>query len=444
MHMVDIIAKKRDGQALSKAEIDWCIAGFTAGDIPDYQAAAWLMAVLLRGMTSDEVVNLTLAMAHSGETLDLSDLTDYAVDKHSSGGVGDKTTLIVLPLVAACGVTAAKMSGRGLGLSGGTLDKLESIPGFNVNLDETEFRRLAKANGIVLAGQSVDLAPADGKLYALRDVTGTVPSLPLIVSSIMSKKIAAGAHGIVLDVKVGSGAFMKTLDEANALAAAMVEIGDAVGRDMIACVSDMNQPLGEAVGNTLEVVEALDTLRGGGPDDLREHCIAIAAHMLALAGRGRDWTEPDAVRTLLINKLDGGEALATFRKLVEAQGGDTSVIDQPERFTAASIIETHHAERDGWIARADAEAIARMAFELGAGREKKGAPLDHAVGVVLHRKVGEQVRAGDPLLTWHANDAARLARCKALLAEALEISAQPVKPLPLFYDVLYGERVKAR
>ncbi|HRL11973.1 MAG TPA: thymidine phosphorylase, partial [Aggregatilineales bacterium] len=267
MHMVDIIAKKRDGQALSKAEIDWCIAGFTAGDIPDYQAAAWLMAVLLRGMTSDEVVNLTLAMAHSGETLDLSDLTDYAVDKHSSGGVGDKTTLIVLPLVAACGVTAAKMSGRGLGLSGGTLDKLESIPGFNVNLDETEFRRLAKANGIVLAGQSVDLAPADGKLYALRDVTGTVPSLPLIVSSIMSKKIAAGAHGIVLDVKVGSGAFMKTLDEANALAAAMVEIGDAVGRDMIACVSDMNQPLGEAVGNTLEVVEALDTLRGGGPDD---------------------------------------------------------------------------------------------------------------------------------------------------------------------------------
>jgi pyrimidine-nucleoside phosphorylase len=313
-----------------------------------------------------------------------------------------------------------------------------------VDLDETEFRWLAKANGIVLAGQSLDLAPADGKLYALRDVTGTVPSLPLIVSSIMSKKIAAGAHGIVLDVKVGSGAFMKTLDEAHALAAAMVEIGDAVGRDMIACVSDMNQPLGEAVGNTLEVIEALDTLRGGGPDDLREHCVAIAAHMLTLAGRGRQWTDPAEVRALLTGKLKNGEALATFRKLVAAQGGDTGVIDHPERFSAAAIIETYSAERDGWVARADAEAIARMAFELGAGREKKGASLDHAVGVVLHRKVGEQVRAGDSLLTWYANDVSRLERCKALLGEALEISASPVEPLPLFYEVLYGERVKSR
>ncbi|MBZ0278742.1 MAG: thymidine phosphorylase, partial [Anaerolineae bacterium] len=284
MRAVDILAKKRDGLALTQAEINWFIEAYTRGDVPDYQASAFLMAVFLRGMTREETVNLTLAMAHSGDVLDLSDVIPYAVDKHSSGGVGDKTSLVVLPLVAACGVPVAKMSGRGLGFSGGTLDKLEALNGYNVNLSEDEFRALAARNGLVLAGQTRELAPADGKLYALRDVTATVPCLPLIASSIMSKKIAAGANGIVLDVKAGRGAFMPTVEAARELAQIMVDIGVDAGRDMIAVISDMNQPLGVAVGNALEVVEAIETLQGGGPADFREHCLHVAAYMLRLAG----------------------------------------------------------------------------------------------------------------------------------------------------------------
>lgn len=436
MRAVDIIEKKRDGLELSGDEIRYFIDGFTRGDLPDYQAAAFLMAVFLRGMTRSETVDLTLAMAHSGEMLDLSDITDYAVDKHSSGGVGDKTTLVVLPLVAACGVPVAKMSGRGLGFSGGTLDKLESIRGFRVDLSADEFRALARKNGIVLAGQSMALAPADGKLYALRDVTATVPSLPLIASSIMSKKIAAGANGIVLDVKMGRGAFMATLDDARELAKIMVEIGADAGRDVVAIISDMNQPLGEAVGNALEVAEAVETLRGEGPIDLREHCLTIAGHMLRLAGRGQRFTDAGEARALLEQQISSGAALASFRLMIEAQGGDAAMVDDTSKLPQASIQQPYTAAQSGYIAQVDALAIARAAFELGAGREKKGDPIDPAVGVKVHVKVGSPVGAGDALVTLYASDERKLQAAVSSLDQAFAFSAEPVEALPLFYDVI--------
>lgn len=441
MRAVDIITHKRDGAALSAEEIRWFIDAYTRGDLPDYQAAALLMAVVLRGMTPQETVELTLAMAESGQQLDLSDITPYAVDKHSSGGVGDKTSLVVLPLVASFGVTIAKMSGRGLGFTGGTLDKLESIPGYRADLSEAEFRQVARDTGIVLAGQSAELAPADGKLYALRDVTGTVQSLPLIVSSIMSKKIAAGAQGIVLDVKVGSGAFMKTVAEGRQLAQQMVDIGTRAGRDVIAVVSDMNQPLGHAVGNALEVVEAIETLNGGGPADLRAHCLEVAAHMLRLAGQGQRWTDSKAVQEELAQRLDSGQAFAQFRRLVGGQGGDLAYVDDPTRLPQAKQVVTLGAEQSGIISRVDAMGIARMALELGAGRAKKADALDHAVGVVAQVKVGDAVQLGDPLLTVHANSDAGLRYCEAQLTEAIHISPETVPPLPLFYDTIIGDSV---
>jgi pyrimidine-nucleoside phosphorylase len=437
---VDIIAKKRDGQTLTKEEISWFIDSYTRGDLPDYQAAAWLMAVFLKGMSREETVNLTLAMAHSGDVLDLTDLIGYSVDKHSSGGVGDKTSLVVLPLVASCGVPVAKMSGRGLGFSGGTLDKLESIPGYRVNLSNEEFQDLARKNRIVLSGQSKQLAPADGKLYALRDVTATVPSLPLIASSIMSKKIAAGANGIVLDVKVGRGAFMTNLDDARQLAQIMVDIGVDAGRDMIAVLSDMNQPLGLAVGNALEMAEALEVLNGEGPDDFREHCLTLAGYMLRLAGRGEKWTDEAEVRSLLEHHLDNGEALAKFRLLVESQGGDVRAVDDPSRLPRASIVETFDAERSGYIAQVAADAIGIASFELGAGRERKEDPIDLAVGLRLHVKVGDYVEAGIPLVTIYANNAEKIAPCRVRLNEAIAYSDKAVEPLPLFYDTIYGQK----
>jgi pyrimidine-nucleoside phosphorylase len=443
MRTVDIIAKKRDGQTLSREEIQFLVEGFTREEIPDYQAAAFLMAVYLRGMSREETVSLTLAMANSGETLDLSDTIDYAVDKHSSGGVGDKTSLIVLPLVASCGVTVAKMSGRGLGLSGGTLDKLDSIPGFQTNLSEEVFRKIAREHGLVLGGQSKSLAPADGKFYALRDVTATVPSLPLIVSSIMSKKIAAGANGIVLDVKAGSGAFMETVEKARELARNMVEIGVSAGRDMIAMVSDMNQPLGKAVGNALEVKEAIQVLNNGGESGLREHCLQIAGHMLRLAGRGQRWTNPQEVYAMLEGQLANGAALAKLREMVEAQGGDVRVIDDPNFLPTARLVVDLPAKQSGYVARVDAESIARMAFELGAGREKKTDTLDLAVGVMVHHKVGDRVEQGEPLLTIHANDEAKLEQAKAYFDGAIKYSEARVEPLPLFYDTIYGDRVNS-
>lgn len=439
MSMLDIIAKKRAAQPLSREEIEWFVGAVTRDEIPDYQTAALLMAIVIQGMTTEETVALTMAMAASGQMLDLSDITPYALDKHSTGGVGDKTSLVVLPLVAACGVKVAKMSGRGLGLTGGTLDKLESIKGYNVNLTEQEFRSLAKQNGIVLAGQSGDLAPADGKLYALRDVTGTVQSMPLIVSSIMSKKIAAGAKGIVLDVKVGTGAFMKTLDDGLALAQAMVDIGSGSGRDMVALVTDMNQPLGAGVGNALEIREVIDTLRGDGPHDFREHCLTVASHMLWLAGQGSTWTDYGDILQQLTAALDGGAALAMFRTMVEAQGGDVAMVDDPALLPTASIIEDITADADTHIAAVDAETIARVAFDLGGGRATKKDTLDHAVGVVVHVKVGDVVKAGQPLLTLHANDRAKLQPALALARSALRFSSDPVKPLPHVYQTIVGK-----
>ncbi len=382
--------------------------GFVKGDIPDYQVSAWAMAVLLNGMTPRETTDLTLAMVLSGRILDLTGVVDIAVDKHSSGGVGDKTTLVVLPIVAACGLPVGKMSGRGLGFSGGTLDKMESIPGYRVDLNTDEFKKQLKEKGIVLTGQSLDLAPADGKLYALRDVTGTVPSIPLIASSIMSKKIAAGANAIVLDVKVGKGAFMETLDDARKLSDLMIQIGDLAGRKTICLLSDMNQPLGHAVGNALEVIEAIDTLKGGGPNDFREHCLHVSAHMLLVGKRAKDLNEG---RKMAEKAIADGSAFEKFRVLVQAQGGDVSYVDDPDKFPRAKFVEVVKAPRSGWLAHVDARSVGEASVSLGAGRAKKSDPVDHAVGFVIHHKVGDKVEKGEPLFTVHANDEAKAGRC---------------------------------
>ncbi len=441
MRATDIIEKKRDGLELSTEEIRWFVEGFTRGEIPDYQAAAWLMAVFLRGMSKRETLDLTLAMAESGEQLDLSEAIEYAVDKHSTGGVGDKVTLVVAPLVASAGVPVAKMSGRGLGFSGGTIDKLESISGYRVALSEDEIIRQVREHGIVLCGQTRTLAPADGAIYALRDVTGTVPSLPLIASSIMSKKLASGAKAIVLDVKVGEGAFMKTVEEARALAQIMVEIGVGAGRAMVALLSDMNQPLGCAVGNALEVREAIETLRGGGPADLREHCLTVAAHMVRL---GRRDTRPDAFQATLAeltHLLDSGAGLAKFRELVQAQGGDVRQVDEPERLPQARHQQVMAAEQSGYVAWVSALKVAQATLELGAGRARKTDTIDPAVGVVVHKKVGDMVTAGEPLFTVYANDAERQARARGILAGAVTVSAEPQAPLPAFYDTIVAAPV---
>ncbi len=431
MRAVDVIIKKRDKGELTKAEIDYFIEGISSGSIADYQASAWAMAVLLNGMTAQETTDLTLAMAHSGEILDLSHIVDIAVDKHSTGGVGDKTSLVVLPVVAACGLPVGKMSGRGLGFSGGTLDKLESIPGFRCDLSIEEFKGQLREKGIVLSGQSMDLAPADGKLYSLRDVTGTVQSIPLIASSVMSKKIAAGAHAILLDVKVGVGAFMETLEQARELAGLMVRIGKLAGRNTVALLSDMNQPLGHAVGNALEVKEALDTLQGDGPEDFREHCLHVSAHMLVLGERAGDLkTAREMARASLAN----GAALEKFIVLVEAQGGDVAYIQDPERLPRAKLIEAVESPRSGYLEQIHARIVAETAVTLGAGRAKKGDPVDHAVGIVVHHKVGDRVAKGEPLFSIHANQPDAVETARQAVLEAHRWSSKPVDPLPLFYE----------
>jgi len=430
MRAVDVIIKKRDGGELTPEEIRFFVQGYTQGTIPDYQAAAWLMAVFLRGMTDRETEDLTMAMAYSGDILDLKDVAPFVVDKHSTGGVGDKVSLVVVPTVAACGLPVGKMTGRGLGFSGGTLDKLESIPGFRTDLSHEEFKAQLARIGIVLTGQSLDLAPADRKLYALRDVTGTVPSLPLIVSSIMSKKIAAGADAIVLDVKVGSGAFMKTLEDAEALARSMVRIGQRVGRQVVALLSDMNQPLGWAVGNAVEVREAIETLHGGGPEDFREHCLVVAAEMLALGGKAAD---PEEGKRLAAEAIASGAAWEKFRAMVEAQGGDLSVVDDPGRLPRARLIEPVPAPASGYLQKVNAAEVGLAVVDLGGGREKKEDTIDHAVGVVTHHKVGDRVEKGEPLFTIHANDEHRLAMARERLLAAHTIGPEPMEPLPLFY-----------
>ncbi|HEX2978918.1 MAG TPA: thymidine phosphorylase, partial [Anaerolineaceae bacterium] len=377
--------------------------------------------------------DLTMAMAHSGELLDLSGVVKIAVDKHSTGGVGDKTTLVVEPLVASCGLPVGKMSGRGLGFSGGTLDKVEAIPGFRTNLTKEEFMDQLGRLGLVLAGQNADLAPADGKLYALRDVTGTVPSIPLIASSVMSKKIAAGAQAIVLDVKIGLGAFMENLTTGRELAELMVSIGKLSGRRVVAMLSDMNQPLGQAVGNALEVREAIDALHGGGPADFREHCLEAGAHLLVVGGVS---TTLDEARRKVEQALDGGLAWEKFRELVQAQGGDVSYVDHPEKMAHASLIEEVRAPRSGYVQQVNARLVGEASVRLGAGRAQKSDKIDLAVGMIVHVKVGDRVEQGQPVFTIHANRPDLLAQAQADLLEAITIVDEPVEPLPLFYGIV--------
>ena len=431
MRMVDLIEKKRDGAALSTDEIQYVVDAYTHDRVPDYQASALLMAVYFQGMNDRETRDLTLAMARSGEMLDLSDVAPLVVDKHSTGGVGDKVSLVVTPIVAACGLPVGKMSGRGLGFSGGTLDKLESIPGYRVDLSVDEFKRQLSQIGIVLTGQSGNLAPADGKFYALRDVTATVSSMPLIISSIMSKKIAGGADAIVLDVKVGSGAFMRTIDSARELAEGMVRIGEAVGRDVTARISDMNQPLGMAVGNSLEVKEALSTLRHEGPADFWEHCLTIAAEMLILGGVE---SSVEGARERALSVIESGRALDKFRALVVAQGGDGRYVDEPDRFPKADVIDTLVAWDSGTLAEVQADEIGLTVVGLGGGRTEKGDPIDHRVGLTMHAKVGDLIERGQPLVTVHATSCDDKEAAFDRIRDAIKLFDTPVDPLPLFYD----------
>lgn len=424
MRAVDIIEKTRDGQPLTGEEIGFFVEEFTSGSIPDYQVAAWAMAVYFRGMTDEETIALTLAMARSGQMLDLHDVAPFIVDKHSTGGVGDKTTLSVAPIVASLGVRVGKMSGRCLSFSGGTLDKLESIPGWQSNLSLDEFKQQLVKVGLVIAGQTADMAPADGRLYALRDVTGTVPSLALVASSIMSKKLAGGADAIVLDVKSGRGAFMDTEDEALRLAQLMLRIGRRLDRRMAVVISDMNQPLGNAVGNALEVVEAIETLKGAGPMDFREHTIVISAEMLLLAGHAKD--ERDA-REMATGALDSGSALVKFREYVEAQGGDGQVVDDQQRLPSARFVCQVLCPQSGYVAAVDAREIGLAVVEMGGGRTRKGDVIDHAAGVVLHAKIGDRVEKEDPLADVHVNDWARLEPALSRVSNAYTFQDQPTK-----------------
>ena len=433
MRAVDIIIKKRDKQELSKEEISFLVKNFTTGDIPDYQMSAWAMAVLLNGMSHQEITNLTMAMAASGDQLDLSEFGGLVVDKHSTGGVGDKTTLVVAPIVAACGLPVGKMSGRGLGFSGGTIDKLESIPGFKSDLSTEEFISKLREHGIVLTGQSLDLAPADGKLYALRDVTGTVQSIPLIASSVMSKKIASGADAIALDVKVGRGAFMRNLEEANELAEVMVAIGKLSGRRVIAVLSQMDQPLGVAVGNALEMKEAIEMLNGSGPDDFHVHCIDLSAYMLILGKKAADL---ESGRKMAQEAIDNGSALEKFKELIQSQHGDVSVIDQPELLPSAKLVIPITADSTGWVKVVDAQAVGESSVEIGAGRAKKGDIIDQAVGIMVRVKVGDKINAGQTLFDVHVNDRKAFETVFQKLKTSVEISEEPVEPPPYFWGVI--------
>lgn len=400
MRMIDIIEKKRDGKSLTKEEIEFFVNGYTHEEVPDYQASSLAMAIFFQDMNDEERAALTMSMVNSGEKIDLSDINGIKVDKHSTGGVGDTTTLVLAPLVAAVGVPVAKMSGRGLGHTGGTIDKLESVKGFNVEISEKDFIKLVNDNQVAVIGQSGNLTPADKKLYALRDVTGTVNSIPLIASSIMSKKIAAGADAIVLDVKTGSGAFMKTLDDAETLAHAMVRIGNNVGRNTMAIISDMSQPLGNAIGNALELKEAISTLKGNGPKDLTELVLTLGSQMVVLAEQA---TSLDEARQMLIDAIKTGKALNKFKTFLSNQGGDDSIVDSPEKLPSAKYQVEFKAKKDGYITEIIANEIGVASMMLGAGRQTKEDVIDLGVGIVLNKKVGEHVEKGENILTIHTN-----------------------------------------
>ncbi|MCH5420425.1 pyrimidine-nucleoside phosphorylase [Enterococcus faecium] len=431
MRMVDLIEKKRDGNELSKEEIEYIVTNYTNGKIPDYQVSALLMAIFYQDMTNEEITNLTLAIANSGDVIDLSSLEGIKVDKHSTGGVGDTTTLILAPLVASVGVTVAKMSGRGLGYTGGTLDKLEAIPGFQIELSDEEFVRIVNESKVAVIGQSGNLAPADKKLYALRDVTATVDSLPLIASSIMSKKIAAGADAIVLDVTTGDGAFMKNIEDARSLAKTMTSIGKLANRETVAVISDMSEPLGEAIGNSLEVVEAIETLQGNGPEDLVEMCYALGSQMVVLAGKAKT---TDEARTLLQEALESGKALAKFKEMIQNQGGDPAIVEHPERILTARYTMELPAKQSGVVSKIVANELGIAAMMLGAGRKTKEEDIDHAVGLKLHKKIGDTVTKGESLLTIYSNDE-EITSVIELLYKNIEIGESAMKPT-LIHDII--------
>ena len=437
MRIYDIIAKKRDGGTHTRAELEALIRGYVAGDVPDYQMAAWMMAVYLRGMTDAETAALTDIMAHSGEMVDLSPIAGVKVDKHSTGGVGDKTTLVIAPIAAACGVKIAKMSGRGLGHTGGTIDKMESVPGTRTALSQEEFFAQVNRTGIAVIGQSENIAVADKKMYALRDVTATVSCIPLIASSIMSKKLASGSDAILLDVTTGTGAFMKTVEESIQLARLMVSIGAHHGRKVAAMITDMDTPLGHNIGNSLEVMESMEVLKGRGPADLTAVCIELAAYMLVLAGKG----SPETCRALARQAIADGSAFAKCKEMFAAQGGDTRVLDDYSLFAQPAARWEVTADADGYITANDAEKIGTASVLLGAGREKKGDPIDYAAGIILHKKRGDYVRKGESLATF-CGAPERFAAAEACYRSGLSIGPEKPAELPLIYAIVTEDGVE--
>jgi len=429
MRMYDIITRKRNGGALSKHEIEYFIQGYVKGEIPDYQVSALLMAIYFQGMTDEETAVLTMCMANSGETVDLSSIPGIKVDKHSTGGVGDKTTLIISPIVASLGVRVAKMSGRGLGHTGGTVDKMEAIPGMRTSLDREEFFNIVRKVGVSVIGQSGNLVPADKKLYALRDVTGTVESIPLIASSIMSKKIAAGSDCILLDVKTGSGAFMKTVEDSLKLAQAMVAIGEHVGRKTIALITNMDRPLGMAIGNSLEIAEVCQTLKGSGPADLTEICIELAANMLYLANKG----EIDVCKGMAQQAIDDGSAFCKLKEMVAAQGGDISVLDDAANFAQASVCHEVLAQKEGYLYAMNTEQCGICSVELGVGREKKEDCIDFSAGILLRKRIGDYVKVDEPIATFYSCAQSKCIEAEKLFEQAVIISSQKPKAVPIIH-----------
>ncbi|SCH83401.1 MULTISPECIES: pyrimidine-nucleoside phosphorylase [unclassified Romboutsia] len=433
MRLYDIISKKRDNKELSKDEIDFFIDAYTSGEIPDYQASALLMAIYLNGFTKEETVNLTMAMVNSGDVVDLSMIDGVKLDKHSTGGVGDKTSLILVPMVAAAGGKVAKLSGRGLGHTGGTLDKLESIPGFNISVKEDKFIDMVRNAGLVIAGQTQNLVPADKKIYALRDVTATVDSIPLIAASIMSKKIASGSDAIVLDVKYGEGAFMKTAEDAEKLAIAMVEIGNSVGRNTSAAITLNGEPLGYAIGNALELQEVIEILKGEGPDDLRELCLQLGAQMLMLGN-----IEPDVEkgRAKLEDILKDGSALAKLRELTVLQGGDPKVIDNPELFEIAPLTHEVKATKEGYVYDLNAEKVGVSSLLTGAGRHTKDDELDYGAGIRLKKKMGDYVKVGDVLAILYSSDKAKFEKAEEELLSAYNIQSEKPEKTKIIHKII--------